>query len=738
MTARMILVSNRLPVTVTKCNGKFQINKSSGGLVAGLREIHQGADCLWVGHCGIYANEPGYADLKQQLAEQRLIAVDLTQDQYEDYYNGASNNEVWPLFHYFPEAIDANPNNWPAYRHANQAFAATVLAETAPGDQVWVHDYQLMMLPGLLRQANPDLAIAYFHHIPFPSSELFRILSARQEILQGLLGADLIGFHTYDYVRHFLTSVSRILGCHIHLDEVSYLGRRIKVVAQPLGVDVNMIRESSENYVEHQDVMRLAHEIGNRTVLLGVDRLDYTKGIPERLLAFRQLLQQYPQHIGNITLIQVCVPTRANIPRYMELRAKVEQLVGQINGEFGAPGYTPVQYLYRSFTQDETIAFYKLARVAIVTPLRDGLNLVCKEYIAARDDDDGVLILSEMAGAAVEMGEALLINPYDINQFAEALHSGLTMKAVERHHRAVQLRKRIIEFDNMAWLRAFIQHWADAVQRNHIHSIPLRHGVYENLFKRIAAANRCFIFLDYDGSLISSTATAQPPIPTAESLQLFSELGSLPQIELTLMTNRSKDFCMNYFSHLPMNVAAEHGAFIQLRDEKFWHAPYGLDEFYLIEPDIIRLLERYTRHVPGTCIERKQFSIAWDYQRANAALAGAQARDLSAAIAQLLEHTLFGIYHQHKILEIRPLIANKGYAMEQVLHHRECQPEHLLMTIGDDESDEEMYKLRKQQNIAIHVGAPNLFANFHLTSPNDIRQLLKKIVDGFEAITAPQ
>lgn len=732
---RMILVSNRLPVSVEKStNGTYKINKSSGGLVAGLREIHQHADCVWVGHSGIYATDPGYPTLKNQLTQERLISVDLNKTEYDAYYNGACNNEIWPLFHYFPGFIQTDPSHWPAYTSINQAFANAVLAIAKPGDQIWVHDYQLMLLPALLRKANADLAIAYFHHIPFPSSELFRILQTRTEILEGLLGADLIGFHTHDYARHFLNSVSRILGSNTHLDEVLHQGRRIKVAALPLGVDVKMIKQSSENFIEQDDVMQLAREIGNRTVLLGIDRLDYTKGIPERLLAFRQLLQQYPQHIGNITFIQICVPTRTNIQSYIDLRAKVEQLVGQINGEFAAPGYTPVQYLYRAFTQDEIIAFYKLARVAIVTPLRDGLNLVCKEYIAARDDDDGVLILSEMAGAAAEMGEALLINPYDIHSFTQALHTGLTMNAAQRHYRLVQLRKRVIEFDNMAWLRAFIQQWGEAVKRNHIHSIPLRHTVYANFLKQINSGKRCFIFLDYDGTLIPLSSRNEQTPPNAYCTQLFKALGSRTSIELTLMTNRSKDFCNDHLDYFPMHKVAENGAFIQLKESKSWQAPCGLDEFSQIEPEIIRLLERFSQHIPGAYIERKQFSLAWHYRQADPIFAGAQARELSAAIAQLLENTLFGIYHHNKILEIRPLMTNKGYAMEQILQHCHYQPEDLLITIGDDETDEDMYKLRPNQNIAIHVGAPNLFAKYHLASYTDAQQLLEKIAMGFSEI----
>ena len=579
---RMILVSNRLPITVKKTmNGQYKIERSSGGLVSGLREIHQTADCLWVGHCGIYSGEMDYFDLKKQLADQRLMAVDLSKTEYDDFYNGASNNELWPLFHYFPDAIAADANNWLAYDNVNQAFAKTVLAIAKPGDQIWVHDYQLMYLPALLRNANPDLSIAYFHHIPFPAFELFRILPTRSAILTGLLGADLIGFHTHDYERHFLNCVSRVLGCQSQLDEVLYQNRRVKVIARPLGVDVKMIKHTSAHYVEQANVMKLAQEIGNRTVLLGIDRLDYTKGIPERLSAFKKLLEQYPQYVGKVTLIQICVPTRANVPRYAELRFKVEQLVGQINGEFGAPGYAPVQYLYRSFSQEEIIAFYKLARIAIVTPLRDGLNLVCKEYVAARDDNDGVLILSETAGAAAEMGEALLINPYDLDQFTETLHTALSMNVTERHFRLVKLRERVIEFDNMAWLRGFIQDWQQATQRNHQYAKPLRNAGYANLIKRIHQARRCFIFLNH------SEASFLP------------ELANSANIELTLITDYSREVCDAHFLDAPINLIAEHGAYIQFKAHSEWQSTGGLAEFTTITTNLLPVLESYTQYVPG-------------------------------------------------------------------------------------------------------------------------------------------
>lgn len=733
---RIILVANRLPITSEKlANGQFKIQPSSGGLVSGLREIHHCENSIWVGYGGIPSTDPNYKAFKEQLYEQRLISVDLTAPEYDAYYNNACNNIIWPLFHYFTADIHPSSADWQAYEFTNQQFAKTVLAIAEPGDQIWVHDYQLMFLPRLLRQGNPDLSIAYFHHIPFPASEIFRILQPRTEILQGLLGADIIGFHTYDYLRHFLTSVTRLLGCHTQLDEIIHQGRRIKVVAQPLGVDVQMIKQEKENVWEQEDVLQLAREIGNCTVLLGLDRLDYTKGIPERLMAFRQFLKKYPNYIGKVIFIQISVPSRINIPSYSDLRATVEQLVGQINGEFGSVGYSPVQYLYRSFSKDEIIAFYKLARVALITPLRDGLNLVCKEYVAARDDDDGVLILSEMAGAAAEMGEAVLINPYDIDGFAEAIHFALTMNTAERHRRMVQLRNRIIEFDNMAWLRTFTQSWEEIVKKNHIHSTPLRDSEQIQIIKQITASRRCFIFLDYDGTLIASSNRPEALVPSNDCLQLLTDLGQKKSIELILMTDRTYPFCKAYFQHLPAHVIAEHGAFFYMNTEKkAWKTMLGLEEFAKIENDIIRLLKSYSYHLPGAYIERRQFSIIWDYRQADPLFANTQARDLSAALGQLLENTPFMIHTDKKTLEIRHFLINKGYALEKVLQELGAGANDIIITIGDDEGDEAMYQLHRAHNTSIHVGSPNIFAKYHLPTPSDTQQFLREIT---QALTQP-
>ncbi len=713
----LVIISNRLPITVQKKpDGQFKIVKSSGGLVAGLDEIHRQKNTLWVGHSGLCRDEvANYSQLEEQLKSERLYPVDLTATVYNSYYDGACNSIIWPLFHYLPESMDTIADDWKSYEAVNQSFAETILTIVKPNDQVWIHDYQLMLLPGLLRKQHPNLSIAYFHHIPFPSSEIFRILQSRESILDGLLGADIIGFHTSDYVRHFLISVTRILGLPNHLDEVHYRGRRVRIVAQPLGVDVNMIQAQSAKKSEKTAVSKLATEIGNRTVLLGIDRLDYTKGIPERLLAFRRFLQHYPDYVGKVTLIQIAVPSRAHVKNYCKLRAVVERLVGQINGEFAAPGYTPVQYLYRSFPKEDIIAFYQLAKVALITPLRDGLNLVCKEYVAAHDDEDGVIILSEMAGAAAEMGEALLVNPYDIDSFVEAMHTALTMTQEKRQQRMRRLRQKVIQTNNLNWMRNFIHCWREAVTRNHKYSMSLTSEIQTQLLRRIALAQRCFIFISCD---LSSAFPLD--------LNLLEVLSQNQKIELVLMTRQERKY-FSAFEQLPVHLVADHGAFIKLKQQA-WETQAGVEEFVALEADIIRLLEGYTQHVLGSYIECKEFSIRWHYGQADVTFACSQARELCTSLGQLLENTHFSVYLNDGFLEIRHIVANKGHAIEQILKNLQWKAEEVLITIGGNEDDEEMYQIFPENNWAIHIGAPNLSAKYQLATANQLNDLLKDIV----------
>jgi trehalose 6-phosphate synthase/phosphatase len=457
---RLLIVSNRLPVSAALSDGAVRLAAADGGLATGLRPWHQSSNGLWIGWPGDVSgfSAPQRAQLDDELQRGGIAPVHLTSDHVDRYYHGFANRVLWPLFHYLIDRVPLNAAGWDAYRAANEAFAAVVMREYRPGDAIWVHDYQLMLLPGLLRQRLPDARIGFFLHIPFPASEVFRVLPWRREILQGVLGADLLGFHTRPYVRYFSNAVERILGLATEAESVSVNGRAIRLGAYPMGIDAARFAQLARDPEVQAAAATIRSEAGDRQIVLGVDRLDYTKGIPRRLEAIEHLLTQQPGLADSVRFIQVAVPSRGEVDQYQKFKRLVEEAVGRINGARSTIRSTPVHYVHRSVSETQLVALYCAADVMLVTPLRDGMNLVAKEYVATRVNDDGVLVLSEFAGAAAELDSALIVNPYDIESVAATIQRALTLPADERRARMARLRRRVHAYDVHAWTRDFVEH----------------------------------------------------------------------------------------------------------------------------------------------------------------------------------------------------------------------------------------------------------------------------------------
>ena len=364
---------------------------SSGGLVTGLAPLHEKSEGIWVG----YPGETPTEETLHELQRRRLLPVPVPGRDYRDYYEGYANGSLWPLFHYFIEQCEFRPEHFEAYRRVNEMFADAVAEVATADDLIWVHDYQLMLVPEMLRQRIPGARIGFFLHIPFPSSETFRVLPQRTQLLRGLLGADLIGVHTYEYAENLQRSFRRLLGIESSGGELRYSGRSVRIQAHPIGIDADDLRAAAFSEKAERNLVDLKHRIGDRQVVLGVDRLDYTKGLPLKLQAWRHLLATSPRWRSRAVLIQLAVPSRENIESYHQQKEEVERLVGEINGLYGAPGRVPIHYMYQSVSREELGALYRLADVALVSPVRDGLNLVAKEYVACRDDGGGVLAVSD-------------------------------------------------------------------------------------------------------------------------------------------------------------------------------------------------------------------------------------------------------------------------------------------------------------------------------------------------------
>jgi trehalose 6-phosphate synthase/phosphatase len=703
--SRLLLVSNRLPVTVRIDAKRVTVAASSGGLATGLKGPHERSAGLWIGWPGdVSKTTPDQLKtIEKALGELRAVPVHLTSGEVARYYESFSNGVLWPLFHYLSDRIPVDTHDWDTYRRVNEKFADAVAKEHRPGDTVWVHDYQLLLVPGLLRARIPDAKIGFFLHIPFPATDVFRILPWRTEILEGMLGADLIGFHTFGYMRHFAKSIVRTLGVVFDIDRVPYKGRVVHLGAYPMGVDAADFARlaGTEDVIAQVNGIREASQ--DQKVLLAVDRLDYTKGIQRRLVAFERLLEREPKLRGKIRFIQVAVPSREKVEAYAQFRSKVEEAVGRINGAYGSVTQVPIHYMYRSFSAGQVAALYRAADVMLVTPLRDGMNLVAKEFVATRTDGDGVLVLSEFAGAFSELGEALSVNPYDIAGMAAAFKRALSMPEAERRTRMAALRARVSRHD--------VHHWADTFI-DKLEDLPRSAGTLDSwtapdalaaLVERIRRAPDVALLLDYDGTLrgfVSSPELATPPEALTE---LLLALSRKPGVEVCIVSGRTRESLESLVGALPIALCAEHGAWFRSAGGS-WAA---LREVVPAWKESVRhILEEFTDRTPGSRIEEKSSTIAWHYRTADEEFGPMQARELAVHLIDLLTNTPVEVIQGDMVVEIRQQGIQKGLAVEKVLRDRTRTNRHLplFVALGDDRTDEDLFAALPEDAIALHVG----------------------------------
>lgn len=458
----VIVVSNRIPVTITKSDEGPQYSMSSGGLVTALQGMKQ--QFLWFGWPGMSISSPEErgqieSDLSTKFGCHPVWVPD---DIADLHYNGFSNSILWPLFHYQPGEMNFDEVAWAAYIEANKMFVQAILAKIQDGDIVWIHDYHLMLVPSMLRKAlesrNIKVKLGFFLHTPFPSSEIYRILPVRREILEGVLGCDLIGFHTYDYARHFLSSIERILNIGTSPQGVHYQGREIHIGAYPIGIDVEKFINGLKQDSVIERMKTLKSKFGpDCKLIVGVDRLDYIKGVPQKLHAFEIFLDQHPEWIGNVVLVQVAVPSRGDVEEYQNLRSNVNELVGRINGKFGTIDFVPIHFMHKSVPFNELISLYAISDVCFVSSTRDGMNLVSYEYIACQEQNKGSLILSEFAGAAQSLNGALIVNPWNTDELAGAIYEGLTMELEKRKGNFEKMFKYITKYTAGYWGENFVK-----------------------------------------------------------------------------------------------------------------------------------------------------------------------------------------------------------------------------------------------------------------------------------------
>ncbi len=724
---KLVIVSNRLPVSVSKVNGKLKFKRSDGGLATALSNVEAEGGKLWIGWPGIAKDDLSPSELKQvdeKLGNMGFRAVHLTKKQIDGFYFGYSNDTLWPLFHYFPGNVNYNHEFWDDYTKVNGLFAKETQKYIDKDTHVWVHDYQLMLLPSLLRTSSPDSSIGFFLHIPFPSYEIFRLLPHREEILQGLLGADLLGFHTYDYARHFLSSTLFILGYDNKLGRIKYGQRIIKVDAFPISIDYNKFANAPKEVKIKKEARGLKKHTKNLKVILSVDRLDYSKGIIERLKAYSLFLSKYPEYLSKVQLIVVAVPSREDVESYRDLRQKIEQYISRVNGRYSTVDWSPISYRSRSIPPETVVALSMVSDVALITPNRDGMNLVAKEYVVANQRGRGVLILSEMAGVATEFPEALIVNPKNKEQVAEAIKDALDMPAALQKKNLRAMQARVEKYDIHKWADDFIDHLDDAQEEQQRRK---KRGFTKLARKKVIEdykkSKSSLFLLDYDGTLIDfapdpDKSKSRPP---KQLLRTLKQLKQNRQDEVIIISGRPKQALDSWFSdYSSISLVAEHGAW-EKRGVK-WSRQKGLNTKW--EKDVRSLLDYFVERTPGSMVEEKDFALVWHYRKVLSSLAGVRKLELKHALDSLLEDTDLAYYQGNKIIEIKPKMLHKGVLARKYADRKDWD---FIVAIGDDYTDEDIFKAMPRSAVTIKVGYDQSESKYHLGSPTEVIEFLSEL-----------
>lgn len=733
---KTIIISNRLPVQLQIDNNTIKAIPSVGGLATGMKSVHKGGDSLWIGWSGLTDEEihDGMSGkIDEALAKHGSSKVNLTTDKVDGFYYGFSNRTIWPLFHYFLEYAEFELESWETYKKVNQKFADAIVAKANEDDIVWVHDYQLMLVPQMVKEKLPDISIGFFLHIPFPSYEIFRTLPWRKEILQGLLGADLVGFHTYDYERHFLSSVKRLLGLEVSFNDIYLDDRIIKVDSFPMGIDYKKFSDAAKAHQqkapeEHSELQQRldAHKEStpDAKFLLSIDRLDYSKGIAKRLNAFEYFLNKYPQYKEKVRLIILAVPSRSNVPQYQLLKREVDELVGRINGEFSTVSWTPIWYFYRSMPFENLIDLYTSSDIAWLTPIRDGMNLVAKEYIATRTDKTGVLILSEMAGSANEMNESLLINPNNFEQIADAINQAITMPIEEQQERNDILQKRLERYNVEKWANDFMTSLKNQKEKSHAYvSKKLTDQLLNSVLKEYTTAKRRLLFIDYDGTLAAFHNDPQKASPDEELYELLDKISSQENTDMFLISGRDKETFTKWFLLKKYNMIVEHGVWLSKNGGDFSMLEnVKKDWMEKIQP----VLESFVDRTPGSFIEEKNYSLAWHYRKTDPDFGQKRASELNTVLTSLIANDDLSVLNGNKVMEIKSSNVNKGRAAMRMFGEADYD---FVFAIGDDWTDEFMFQELPESAVTVKVGLQKTQAKYYVDGTKDVRKLLKRFVE---------
>ncbi|WP_172254347.1 bifunctional alpha,alpha-trehalose-phosphate synthase (UDP-forming)/trehalose-phosphatase [Saccharibacillus deserti] len=721
--SKTIFVSNRLPVTVSKNESGLEYKESIGGLATGLKNYHEQGSTVWAGWPGVAQDDLSEGEISSVAdtlrKDYKCLSVPLTSDDIEQYYHGFCNETIWPLFHYFTSAVEYKTDTWEAYQRVNRKFFDSVDPLIEEGDTIWIHDYQLMLLPQMIREKHPDVKIGFFLHIPFPSFEIYRQMIWRNEILEGLMGANLIGFHTYDYVRHFLSSVRRLLGHEHSLYKMQLQSHQVQVDAFPMGIDYDYFSKTPTKENASQETMDFVKSTKDVRNIISVDRLDYTKGIPDRIKAFKHFLANYPEYREKVRLNLIIAPSRVGIEKYDNLKREIEELVSEVNGEYGTFNWMPVWFFFRTVSQDDLIAFYRHSDVLLVTPLRDGMNLVAKEYVASRTDYKGMLVMSETAGAASELGEAIIVNTNDHAAIAAGIKMALEMPEDDKMDRNKNMHRRISRYNVKFWAEEFLNTLQGSSEEK-IHTEPLDRltSASSELDLAYRTANKRVLFLDYDGTLVGFKPTPDQARPDRELKQLLTTLTEDPKNTVVIITGRDRFTAQKWLGDLNLSIVAAHGLWFRPAGGE-WTMTLNIDNEW--KESIRPIMETYTDRTPGSLIEEKDYSIAWHYRQSEPDIAAVKRNELKEALMSITQSMTVGVLDGNKVIEVKDTRVNKGHGAHLVLSQGHFD---FVFGAGDDRTDEDMFAALPENAYSVKIGKEVTAARYRLKSSGDIRALL--------------
>jgi trehalose 6-phosphate synthase/phosphatase len=726
---RLIIIAYRLPFRVIKKSKSTGIVQNSGGLVSAVLALSEKMnsdnklkkDIVWIG-AGSDIDDKYLFNVNIE-----ICTITIPDSINDKFYGGFCNDTIWPLFHYFPVLTVYDKHYYKAYEDANTLFYEKVKKIIQPGDFVWVHDYQLFLLPGLIRKDFPEANIGFFLHIPFPSYELFRLLPRkwREAILKGLIGADLIGFHTNDYTQNFIKSVKRTLGYECVHNYIYTAERIVRADAFPIGIDYDKFHNSSVSLSIAKEKKKLKKELSEQKLIFSVDRLDYTKGLLDRLKAYEYFLERYPKWHRKVIFNMVVLPSRDNIERYREMKKEIEATVGRINGKYSNLSWRPVIYQYKSLTFNELVARYDISDAGLITPLRDGMNLVAKEYVASQQENIGMLILSEMTGAASELTEAIIINPKDVEETGDAIFKALEMSHKEKEKRIGKMQKRLQHYNVFTWANDFFNQTSEI--RSEQQSMSVRfidHNSLKNIKEQYKKARSRIIFIDYDGTLIPFSKYPEQAVMTEKVEKIIKQLTDDPKNKIVIISGREQKFLEKQFKKVDITIIAEHGFFIKEPHQK-WKTNIAVDLDW--KQKVLPILNEYVDRCSGSFIEEKYASLAWHYRNVEEDFAELRINELKDDLQEILRHnSKLQVLEGNKVLEIKSIAYNKGSVADSLLG---STPYEFIMAIGDDKTDEDLFKAMPENTYTIKVGTSLSIAKYNLKRQKQLYELFQELLD---------